>query len=185
MIALATDCLVFKLANGDNIPLSASMVSVELVGESAPFFDPETVSHAADAVFFYFKHELGRDCVSVGEFTLALETALRGLKITPENLDRATDDPGLIRSDLRTLAEAEGENFELSFFPRLRDELRVQLRHEPRVLQFRGLRDCVKRLTGARRWSNRCQELNDSIVEFLRSCLTSEPARGACTLVVE
>jgi hypothetical protein len=185
MIALASDCLVFRLENGDNVPLSSGMVSVELVGESAPLFDPDLVTHAADAVFFYFKHELGRESVSVGEFTLALETALRGFKLNPETLAKAADEPGLVRSDLGTLAGGSGEDCELFFFPRLRNELRSQLRDAPRVVQFRGLKACVKRLAGAQRWSARCQNLNDSIVEFLRNCLSSEPVRGACTLMIE
>jgi len=185
MIALASDCLVFRLENGDNVQLSSGMVSVELVGDSAPLFDPDLVTHAADAVFFYFKHELGREAVSVGEFTLALETALRGFKLCPENLAKAAEEPGLAQSDLGALAGDIGEDCELFFFPRLRNELRTQLRNTPGVIQFRGLKACVKRLAGAQRWSTRCQILNDSIVEFLRNCLTSEPVTGACTLRIE
>ena len=78
-----------------------------------------------------------------------------------------------------------GGGFELLFFPRLRHELRTQLRQSPRVVRFRGLRGCVKQLAGARRWSHRCEKLQDQIVEYLRGCLTAEPEQNECALVVE
>ncbi|HWH70149.1 MAG TPA: hypothetical protein VNT26_12245, partial [Candidatus Sulfotelmatobacter sp.] len=65
MITLAADCMLFRLAGGESIPFSAEMISVELMGETAQWFDPEFVRHAANAVFHYFKHELGRQSVSV------------------------------------------------------------------------------------------------------------------------
>ena len=48
-----------------------------------------------------------------------------------------------------------------------------------------GFRNCVKQLTGARRWTPRCQSLQEQIVEFLRECLHTEPHPDACSLVVE
>ena len=83
------------------------------------------------------------------------------------------------------MARESGDSLELFFFPRLRDELRAQLRQSPRVLRFRGLRGCVKQLAGARRWSVRCEKLQDHIVEYLRRCLTAEPESTDCALVVE
>ena len=130
MIALAAECLVFRLENGESVPLSPDMVSVELVGEAAPMFDPDFVTQAANAVFYYFKQELGRETVTVGEFTLALETALRGFNLTEENLAKALDHPGRAGADLCDLAGESGEGFELVFFPRLRSEVRAQLQQE-------------------------------------------------------
>jgi hypothetical protein len=43
----------------------------------------------------------------------------------------------------------------------------------------------VKRLAGVRRWTSRCEELQDQIVDFLRHCLTAETERNECALVVE
>ena len=90
-----------------------------------------------------------------------------------------------IETDLGLMAKESGGSFELLFFPRLRNELRTQLRHSPRVLRFRGLRGCVKQLAGARRWSGRCERLRDHIVDYLRQCLTAEPESTDCALVVE
>jgi hypothetical protein len=179
MIALGSDCLVFRMKSGESVPLSAGMVSVELLGDTASMFHSEFVSHAADAVFYYFKHDLGRESVTVGEFTLALEKVLRGFKLAEEN------DRRLGMTDLGKMALESGAGFELSFFPKLRNELRSQLRDSRKVLQFRGLRRCVKRLAGAQRWSPRCQSLNDRIVDYLRHCLSAEAGKVKCTLVVE
>ncbi|HLX96506.1 MAG TPA: hypothetical protein VKU37_12245 [Verrucomicrobiae bacterium] len=185
MIALLSDCLLFQLTNGESVPCSAEMISVELVGGSDGLLDPEVLRHAAASVFHYFKAELCRESVTVGEFAGALEKVLRNLGFTiragaVESRSRET-----IETDLGLMAKESGGSFELLFFPRLRDELRTQLRHSPRVLRFRGLRGCVKQLAGARRWSGRCERLRDHIVDYLRQCLTAEPESTDCALVVE
>jgi len=53
------------------------------------------------------------------------------------------------------------------------------------VVRFSGLRGCVKKIAGARRWSIRCEQLQDSIVAYLRECLTAESAPPKCALVVK
>ena len=187
MIALASECLLFRTSNGESIPFSAEMISVELTGDGTGIFDPEFVKQAASAVFHYFKHDLGRMTVTVGEFAGALEKVLRGFGLTAEPSEQcpAEPQPRVLKSDLRQLACESGKGCELFFFPLLRDEVRQQLRQEPQVLHFRGLRSCVKQLTGARRWSRRCQSLHDQIVEFLRNCFTTEVSPPNCALVVD
>jgi len=183
MIQLHPDCLMFQINGGQSIPCSAELVTVELIGEAAGELDPEVIRNAARAVLHYFKVELGRTFVSVGEFSRALATVLRafGLSVTPDSVEPARR---ITEFDLRELACGPGKLFELNFFPRLRDELRHQLTQSPHILRFTGLRSCVKQLIGARRWTDRCQRLDDQIVEFLRRCLTAEPGAGGCSLVV-
>src|SRR5262245_48824759 len=184
MITLSTDCLLFQLANGESVPFSAEMISIELSGDGCGKFDPHFVQHAANAVFHYFKHDLGRLTVTVGEFAGALEKVLRGFGLSAQSLEKKPSRPGLLESDLCQLAFESGKGCELFFFPRLRDELRDQLRREPRMVRFHGLRKCVKQLTGARRWCLRCQTLHDQIVRYLRECLNAEP-RNECALLVD
>ncbi len=93
--------------------------------------------------------------------------------------------PETIETDLGLFAHQAGDSLELFFFPHLRDELRAQLSQSPRVLRFRGLRRCVKQLTGAQRWSARCEKMQEQVVEYLRGCLTAEPEQNGCALVVE
>ena len=187
MIQLAEDCLVFQTATGEGIPYSADMISVEVMGDAAAMFDPEYLKHAAAAVFHYFRNELGRESVTVAEFSLALERVLRGFNLkkdeTPEAF--AQNPPLVLNSDLCQLVAESGESFELLFFPRLRDELRMQLLQSPQLLCFQGLRGCVKHLTGVRRWNHRCQSLQDQIVDFLRTCMVRENSGTNCALVVK
>ncbi len=184
MITLGSDCLLFEMHNGESVPLSAEMITVELTGNQSNYFDSHFVQHAAQAVFHYFKHDLGRLTVSVGEFAGALESVLRGFGVKAMS-EAAPAPPDVIESDLQQLASESGRGCELFFFPRLRDEMRQKLRKSPGVLRLRGLRPCVKHLAGAQRWSHRCQTLHDRIVEFIRESLQAEPRRGNCALVVE
>ena len=83
------------------------------------------------------------------------------------------------------LALESGQGRELFFFPRLRAELQRHLQQAPRVVRFRGLRGCVKQLTGARRWSRRCETLEVEIVDYLRQCLGAESGPVEFSLLVE
>jgi hypothetical protein len=183
MISLASDCLLFQLANGESVPFSAEMISVELSG-GAGKFDPHFIQHAANAVFHYFKHDLGRLTVTVGEFAGALEKVLRGFGLCAQSTDPVSR-PRVLESDLRQLAFESGKGCELFFFPRLRDEVRLQLQHSPQLLRFRGLRSCVKQLTGARRWCPRCRILEGQILDFLRTCFSVEAPEEKCALIVD
>ena len=184
MIALHNDCLVFQMNNGESIPCSPEMIAVEIMGEATNQLEPETLRHAAASVFHYFKIELAREAVTIGEFSLALEKVLLHLGYTIHA--HAAYHPGQISdADLGQLVGANGVGLELFFFPRLRDELRIRLRSAPRVVRFRGLRGCVKQLAGVQRWTRHCEDLQDQIVAYLRGCLTAEPEQNGCALVVE
>jgi len=202
MILMHPDYLLFRVGSGETIPCSAEVATVELLGDACSLCDPDVIRGAASAVLHYFKNELGQDCVSVGEFAQALARVLRGfgLKVQLADEDQAIDsiaDKGVtetatappprvvVESDLRELACACGKGFELAFFPRLRGVLRLGLKDAPSMVRFVGLRGCVKLLLGAQRWSPRCQELNDRIVEYLRGCLSEEAFPPGCSLLVE
>jgi hypothetical protein len=182
MIALRTDCLLFELTNGESVPCSPAMITVEIVGGTASQLEPELLQHAAASVFHYFKVELDRETVTVGEFSLALEKVLHHLGYV---IHTGGPDPEIRDTDLARLIRDTAGSLELFFFPRLRDELRDQLRQSPRVVRFRGLRGCVKQIAGVRRWSSRCEQLQDQIVAFLRQCMDSEAEKPGCALVVE
>jgi hypothetical protein len=190
MIQLKSDCLIFQTHDGEQIPCSVEWVTLELMGEGAQLVEPEVVHHASAAVLHYFKYELGRQSVSVGEFAIALEKVLRsfGLSVYADHQPQPPANPApprVLESNLNELASnAAGQGFELVFFPQLRQELKSKLDQSPNVLRFHGLRDCVKKLAGADHWNRRCQRLDDQIVDFLRSCWETEPARRSCALMV-
>jgi len=185
MIALGGDCLFFETANGERIPCSAEMIGVELAGDTGTLFDAEMVGQATKAVFYYFKHELGRQTVSAGEFAGALEKVLRGFAAVMKPLSPTGHATRVLESDLSRLAYESGPGRELAFFPRVRAELRRHLQQQSRLVRFRGLRGCVKQLAGARRWSPRCRVLEAEIVAYLRGCLSAEPGPLDCALWVE
>ena len=185
MIALQSNFLIFQLNNGESVPCSPEMISVELLGDSSGLLDPEVLHHAAASVFHYFKKDLDRETVTVSEFAGALKKVLRNLGHTLQADEFEARPPQTIETDLGLFASQAGDSLELFFFPRLRDELRAQLRQSPRMVRFRGLRGCVKKLAGAQRWSARCDAMQEQIVEYLRRCLTAEPEQNDCALVVE
>lgn len=182
MILLSDDCLFFKLADGESIPFSSEAISIELIGDSAQGLDPEFIRHASAAVFHYFKSDLRRDTVTVAEFSRALENVLRSFGLTVQAAGETSASAS--EADLPSIAAESGKT-ELLFFPRLRAELRSQLRASPKLLRFRGLRNCVKQLAGSRRWNARCRTLEDQIIAYLRQCLHAEASRDNRLLVVE
>jgi len=187
MIALQSDCLIFQLTNGESVPCSAEMITIEIVGNCDGMIPPEVLHHAASSVFHYFKIELEREMVTVGEFALALEKALHGLGLTlfADQQPEPQPHPQTLEANLDVIAQEAGDSLELFFYQRLRNELRAKLRCSPRVLHFHGLRGCAKQLAGAQRWSARCEKMQEQIVGYLRECLVAEPEQKECALVVD
>jgi len=184
MILLRPDCLVFETSAGELIPCTAKEVTFELIGDAAKWLDAEIIENAAAAVLHYFRTERQQETVSVAQFAITLEKVLVELGLEVKTVDAPeTHSPGrpLVEADLRGFAADGGELF---FFPRLRDEVRRRLDGTPRVLRFHGLRACVKQLTGAKRWGARCSALNDQIVDYLRTCFSTEKAGAGSALVV-
>ena len=184
MAKLKKDCLIFQTNCGQQVPCSAEWVTLELIGDAASLVDPDLIRQASIAVLHYFKHELNRQFVSVAEFAAVLERALRavGLSVLAEA------GPASLRvrdSHLPELMESAGQSGELFFFPQLRLELQRRLEESPQIVRFDGLRPCVKQLAGANRWSPRCEDLSDQIVDYLRTCWQSDPRNHDCTLVVK
>lgn len=183
MIQLHQDYLFFETSSGETIPCSAELVAIELVGGNETSLDPELVRQAALAVLHYFRNDLGRTCVSIADFSLALERVLMafGLKVSSGESAKAVEADVC---DLRQIAVESGEGYELAFFPKVRQRLRSRMEGSPELLRFRGLRGCVKQILRAKRWSHRCQVLSDQIVEYLRECLSNDGASSRCGLVV-
>ncbi|MBC8326328.1 MAG: hypothetical protein H8E27_11965 [Verrucomicrobia subdivision 3 bacterium] len=184
MIQLHTDCLVFETSDGEAIPCSAQDVTVELLGDAAHELDPFMVTEAAEAVLFHFKVDLNKSSVSVGEFTLALERILRGFgfKVMADDDEISNDDAA--ETNLHDLAHQAGEGLEMVFFCTLRDQIHADLHGKPELLRVKGLREAVKKLTGAKQWSPRCQKLNDQIVDYLRHIVSKHQQQAKLTLMI-
>lgn len=187
MIQLQSDCLVFETSDGECIPCSAEWVAVELIGEAADELDPDLVHNASIAVLHYFKKELNRYSVSIGEFSQVLAKVLRGFGLNVvDSSDAANADSGVrsVEGNLLFLAMSSGAGFELAFYSDLQRMMKDKLEAAPECLQLTGLRGCVKELLGARRWSSRCQKLNDQIVAYIRRCFALNAPVRRCALVI-
>jgi hypothetical protein len=182
MIQLHADHLIFLLPNGESVPCPVELVVQELIDSTTAALPLELVRHTAAALLHYFRHDLQRVSVTLKEFGQALEKVLRSLGCDPEIVAPPATPPAEL--DLRALAALTGDGFELGFFSRLRAEFRQRMGGAPQTFRCHGLRGCVKRLTGARRWSPRCQRLSDQIVDFLRDCLIREGGPTSCALIV-
>ena len=185
MILLAPDCLLFQMPSGESVPFSAEMISVELSDGTGGWFEQDFIEHAAASVFHYFKNHLGRKTVSMAEFASAFESVLHGLGLQLDASRVTVRNAGQAAKDLRLLAQEAGAGCELLFFPRLRASVRDQAHRSPQLIRFYGLRGCVKRLLGAQRWSPRCEQFRDQIMEFLRRSVSVEAAGDPCALMVE
>jgi hypothetical protein len=173
--------LNFKLDGGACVTLSPEMISGQLAAAGVEGVDAEFVREAALAVFHYFKNELGLQTTTLDQFADAVTRVVRGFNHRPVHAS-GRPKPG---TDLHRLAAESGEGGELVFFPRLREELRRQLRESQPVLRFSGLRECVKRLAGAKRWGHACGRIEDQIVMYLRRCLCAEARRADLQMVVD
>ncbi|MCU0789188.1 MAG: hypothetical protein MUC91_13560 [Verrucomicrobia bacterium] len=185
MIWLGSEYLMFQMPSGESVAFSSDAIAVEIVDETEGELDANMVKQAANAVYHYFKHELGRQTVTVGEFAKAMEKALDGFEISIVSTQRPRTASSVAEADLCKIARDSGRTFELTFFPRLRDELKLQLLSSPNVVRFSGLRDCVKELTGAKRWSSRCAAMEEQIVGYVRECLNTDAAKAGCMLVLD
>jgi hypothetical protein len=186
MIWLGSDYLMFQMPSGESVAFSSDAIAVEIVDETDGELDSDMVKQAANAVYHYFRHELGRQTVTVGEFAKAMEKALDGFEISIVSTRHTTRPTHrVVEADLCKIAHDSGQAFELTFFPKLRDELNSQLVGSPNVVRFTGLRSCVKELTGAKRWSSRCAAMEEQIVGYVRECLNTDAAQAGCTLVVD
>ena len=183
MIALREDCLLVEGAKGDCLPCSVDHLTLEFVGHAVGSLDPEVLKQAAAAVLHYFKHEQGRQFVTVGEFAGALAKVLDGFGIDAKVTE--IHDGSRVRSaDLRTLTTGAGKLGELEFFSRLRTALREQLADRPKRVEFRGLRGCVKQLTGRKHWCPACEQLEDWIIEVLRGWFQQQPEARDTALII-
>ena len=178
------DSLVFKVPEQDALPTGQGEVAFQLFGDGDELVAPDVIHNAAAAVLHFFREDRGLETVPVAEFSAVLEKVLKGLGFNVSW--SATRPPDrAVEADLQSLAQDSGPGFELVFFQRLRDQVRQNLQGSPPMLKFAGLRGCVRHMTGARRWTGRCQEMNDQIVDFIRECLTAENPDKPCGLVVQ
>lgn len=186
MIDLDRDSIWLTQPDGEAVPCSLEALTFEIAGSEASQLDPEVLRNAAAGVLHYFKDELGRTQVTLGEFAAALARVLEGLGLCVEVSAGDGDPaaPAVRQSDLRELACESGKLGELDFFPRLHSTLRRELAADPARLEFRGLRSAVKQLLGRKHWSSSCRDLEERILVALREWWIQEKGDRRTLLLV-
>lgn len=205
MILLRPDYLVFELPSGESVPCSVEEIAAELVVESGEPLDPTIVKNAASAVLHYFKSELGRNDVSILEFTEALKRALSTFgfhvvevpptstlqsKVIPQSPPITSGGPWVetvpcSEASLTEIGKSSCGVGELGFYQVLRQDMRLRLQEAPRRVRYHGLRECAQALCASKRWTIRCQRVSDEIVHFLRGCLREHSSSSACLLQIQ
>lgn len=189
MIPRHSNCLAFETEDGV-IPCAVDDLAVELVGDAVAGLSPEFLREASLGLLKYFREDLGRDQVTVVEFAAALATVLRGfgfdldLEAKAPFIGGAAPARPVVELALDGLVRAEEAGLEAGFLPRLRREFHQRLESGPPLVRLTGLRTCVKRLAGSRRWNRRCQRLSDQIVGYLRLCFAEKPPGRDCAILV-
>ena len=169
MIRLNEQALFMCYPDGRVEPLDLDQLVHQIADQNnvlASKLEPWMVEHVVQSIIHYIRNDLKKDSVTLQDFVDLSQELIRTF-MKPQ--DSSGNDQAVC--DLYQLAQRAGYGFELRFYDILRDHiLKVSsVGHTSYV--FVGLRRCVKFLAGHQRWRNRCQHLNDEIVEYIRESL--------------
>jgi hypothetical protein len=91
MAQLNSDYLYVQGPDGKSFPCSAEAITIELICDKD--LDHDIVIEAASAIVYYFKHELGRDHITIHEFSDALEHVLKRFGHKVSRVDFVDESP--------------------------------------------------------------------------------------------
>ncbi len=74
--------------------------------------------------------------------------------------------------------------YELAFYRQLDVALDAAIGRRGRVVRLRGLRDCVLRLRGTRRWGEGCRRLSEEIVQYVYARTARLRGTAVCSVSV-
>jgi hypothetical protein len=181
MIDLREDVIFVKRDNGRCAALTLDELARQITTHpTIGVIEMWVARQIAHAVLHYFRSDLGREVVEQTELNDVLQLVLERCT---EVIDRDEPSP-TFSADLRKLAIEAGHGSELVFFHNLGSTLRQLRDHRAKVIQFTGLRACVKVLAGTKIWSKSCRRLEHDILTFLRSRASTEHGCRQSLLVV-
>lgn len=126
---------------------------------------------------FLANHYKGTYIDSEDLFTRIAKTlSSMGLAHIAARIDRT---PPPVRISMSELARRAGSGYELLFFQLLSDSIHSAVASGPQRVELHGMKSGIRRLMGARRWSERCEllreELNEYILEIKTEISTENP----------
>jgi hypothetical protein len=167
MIQLIPSCLVLSSLDGIGEPFSIE----EAIASHKPELnrDPELVSDLAAVLGYYFLEEKKKPLVPLEDFRAALDAMCRCLKVS------SVPRKNYYSTDLLHLAEQSKPGFEIGFFHLLHEEVERHQKSSLSHIIFGRLREAVMAITGSRKWTCRCEALQDQIIAYIRSYFHKAP----------
>ena len=160
MIQLREDIVWVRGADDRLTPFDGSLLAASIENAIGDQLLAESV---AAAIYRYARDGNNIEPLRVSEIVDLVCAALTMFGLTDSaDAYRQRGRCAEIRLDQLAISDA----FELGFYRQLDCELRALT--GPARLSLRGLRACVMRLRGARRWGEGCRVLADEIVSFVR-----------------
>jgi len=132
-------------------------------GTDVPEWMAQDISRGVES--FLTKHYKGTVIDSADLFARIEKTlASLGLNDVAANIDKT---PPPVRVSLSELARRAGSGYELAFFQLLEDQLRSATAGGAQQVECHGMKNCVRRLSASKKWTRRCDRLQDEIISFV------------------
>lgn len=167
MIALPTSLPLIKISQDNLAACDAEWLRRNLREAAARTEVPEWFADdvVSGVITFLRNHYEGS--------TITIESLYDRIRDTLENLglndlaEELTPTPPPLRISLTDLARKAGTGYELAFFQLLEQRFHSATSNGAEHVYFYDLRNCVQRLTAVRKWTKRCETLQNEITGFL------------------
>lgn len=194
MIQLHHQALFVIQKSGNTLPMEFNSLIDCLIQNCSPSIeiDRGIWEKVTDCIIRHYRDELHQQSVDLDDFIELAQTLMSSFALALNHQKQFH--PGQL--DLFETACCHGTGFELEFFLKIRSFLqnevnltktqsadKKQMPHG-HPLQITGLRRCAKYLSGRQRWSKRCVETRDEILNYVRQEATRLGAKNLLLTVL-
>ena len=169
MIALADNLPLVRLPDSRAVRFEREWIerAVAEAAEGAGYSRWWLAPHVAESVTNYLEREYEENVIASQCLHTLVSSVLQVIGYPEVARSFRMPEPPL-RISLATLADSAGAGFELAFFRKLDETLRLALKGNISRLELCDLTECVKRLRAARTWRKDCAALRNEIVAHVR-----------------
>jgi len=167
MIALPAELPLIRVSRETLALLEPAWLNETLKSAAVAAQVPEWLADdVCKGIESYFKHHYPGTVIDMPDLFARIKKTLGQLGLVDFAAHVCEAAPP-VRISLPDLARRAGPGFELMFFELLRQRFRAAADSGARRLTCYGLKNCVKQLATASKWTNRCQRLEREIMVFL------------------